>query len=54
MNIQELIDILNLVENKSLEVFTQDNVFEPTGVNEITTITDLLDGYNKVVGIVIL
>lgn len=54
MNIQELINILQTCDDKTQEVNIPDEFSNPHGVVPITCITDLLDGNNKKIGVVLL
>lgn len=54
ITIQALIDKLQAIDDKSLELFMPDNTYDPTGVFPVSNITELLDGFNKIIGYVII
>jgi len=54
MTVQELINELHKVDDKSLEVHIPDNTLNTSGAEMATTITDLLDGFDKKIGVIIL
>lgn len=54
MTVAEFIEEIRKWGDDDLEIFTIDNHFDPTGVQPINGATELLDGFDKVVGIVII